>query len=77
MLIKVALVDDNMVNRNTFVRKVQSFDDLEVVFVAPKGDVCLENLKELPPEKLPQVLFVDLEMPNMNGIQLIQIDASL
>ncbi len=73
MFIKVAFVDDNMVNRNTFVRKVQSFDDLEVVFVAPKGDACLEKLKELSPEKLPQILFVDLEMPNMSGIQLIQI----
>lgn len=73
MFIKVAFVDDNMVNRNTFVRKVQNFDDLEIVFVAPKGDVCLEKLKELSPEKLPQILFVDLEMPNMSGIQLIQI----
>ncbi|HVZ95533.1 MAG TPA: response regulator transcription factor [Chitinophagaceae bacterium] len=73
MQTKVAFVDDNMVNRNTFVRKIQSFDDLEIVFVAPKGDICLEKLKELSPEKLPQVLFVDLEMPNMSGIQLIQI----
>ena len=77
MFIKVAFVDDNMVNRNTFVRKVENFDDLQVVFVAPKGDVCLEKLKELSPEKLPQVLFVDLEMPNMSGIQLIQIVKAL
>jgi DNA-binding NarL/FixJ family response regulator len=73
MQIRVAFVDDNMVNRNTFVRKVQSFDDLEIVFVVAKGDTCLEKLKELSPEKLPQVLFVDLEMPNMSGIQLIQV----
>jgi DNA-binding NarL/FixJ family response regulator len=73
MQTRVAFVDDNMVNRNTFIRKVQSFDDLEISFVAAKGDICLEKLKELSPEKLPQVLFVDLEMPNMSGIQLIQI----
>jgi len=73
MFIKVAFVDDNMVNRNTFVQKVQNFDDLEVAFVAPTGDACLEKLKELSPEKLPRILFVDLEMPNMSGIQLIQI----
>jgi len=73
MQIRVAFVDDNMVNRNTFVRKVQSFDDLEIVLVVAKGDTCLEKLKELSPEKLPQVLFVDLEMPNMSGIQLIQV----
>ena len=73
MFIKVAFVDDNMVNRNTFVQKVQNFDDLEVAFVAPTGEACLEKLKELSPEKLPRILFVDLEMPNMSGIQLIQI----
>jgi DNA-binding NarL/FixJ family response regulator len=73
MPVKVALVDDNMVNRNTFVRKIQTFDDLEIVFVAPNGSSCLEQLKELPNEKAPQVLFVDLEMPNMNGVQVIQI----
>jgi|HubBroStandDraft_6_1064221.scaffolds.fasta_scaffold826821_1 DNA-binding NarL/FixJ family response regulator len=73
MSVKVAFVDDNMVNRNTFIRKVQSFDDLEIVFTLPNGNVCLEQLKELPPEKMPQVLFVDLQMPSMSGIQLIQI----
>ncbi len=73
MPVKVAFVDDNMVNRNTFVRKIQSFDDLEIVFTAPNGSNCLEQLKGLPPEKMPQVLFVDLEMPSLNGIQVIQI----
>lgn len=73
MQIQVAFVDDNLVNRNTFIRKVQSFDDLEISFVAATGDDCLEKLKQLSPEKLPQVLFVDLEMPKMTGVQLIQI----
>jgi DNA-binding NarL/FixJ family response regulator len=73
MPVKVAFVDDNMVNRNVFTRKIQNFDDLEIVFTAPNGSVCLEQLKELSPEKMPQVLFVDLQMPNMSGIQLIQI----
>jgi DNA-binding NarL/FixJ family response regulator len=73
MAIRVAFVDDNTVNRNTFVRKIQSFDDLEIVFTAPNGSSCLEQLKELSPEKRPQVLFVDLEMPDLNGIQVIQI----
>jgi DNA-binding NarL/FixJ family response regulator len=73
MAVKVAFVDDNMVNRNTFVHKIQNFDDLEIMFTAPNGSICLEQLKELNPDKMPQVLFVDLQMPDMNGIQLIQI----
>ena len=73
MPVRVAFVDDNMVNRNTFLRKVQNFDDLEIAFVAPNGDACMEQLKTLQSEKIPQVLFVDIEMPGMNGIQLIQV----
>ena len=73
MPVKVAFVDDNMVNRNTFIRKIQTFDDLEIVFTASNGNNCLEQLKELPADMLPQVLFVDLEMPAINGIQVIQI----
>jgi DNA-binding NarL/FixJ family response regulator len=73
MPVKLAFVDDNQVNRNVFVRKIQSFDDLEIVFTAPNGSSCLEQLKELSPEQMPQVLFVDLEMPGLSGIQVIQI----
>src|ERR1700733_13095436 len=73
MPIKVACVDDNQVNRNTFVRKIQAFDDLEIVFTSPNGHACMESLKELMPEKRPAVLFVDLEMPDLGGIQVIQI----
>jgi DNA-binding NarL/FixJ family response regulator len=74
---RVAFVDDNMVNRNTFVRKVQNFDDLQIVFTASGADACLKQLKELPTEKMPAVLFVDIEMPDMNGIQLIRIAKAL
>lgn len=77
MRVKVALVDDNLVNRNTFLRKVQGFEDLEITFVAATGAECLEQLKELPLESRPQVLFVDLEMPGLNGIQVIQIAGAL
>ena len=35
MAVKVAFVDDNMVNRNTFVHKIQNFDDLEIALWHP------------------------------------------
>jgi DNA-binding NarL/FixJ family response regulator len=73
MAIRVALVDDNRVNLNTFARKIQACNDLELVFMAPSGNDCLERLKQLPPTRLPQVLFVDIEMPVLDGIQFIRI----
>jgi DNA-binding NarL/FixJ family response regulator len=73
MAVRVALVDDNRVNLNTFARKIQAFNDFELVFMAPGGNECLEQLKQLPMEKQPQVLFVDIEMPVLDGIQFIRI----
>ncbi len=73
MAIRIAFVDDSKVNRNTFGQKVQLFDDLEIVFNVADGDECLKQLKESPEAKMPQVLFVDLEMEPPNGIQVIQV----
>jgi len=73
MAIRVALVDDNRVNLNTFARKIQASGDLTLVFMANGGNDCLERLKELPASRYPQVLFVDIEMPVLDGIEFIRI----
>src|SRR5271154_3576302 len=73
MAIRVALVDDNRVNLNTFARKIQASGDLSLVFMATGGNDCLERLKELPEGRYPQALFVDIEMPVLDGIGFIRI----
>lgn len=69
----IAFVDDKAINRSTFLQKVSSFDDLSVTFSAVNGHDCIEQLKGLPLSKQPEIIFVDLEMPELNGIQTIQI----
>src|SRR5882757_1235460 len=73
---RVAFVDDKSVNRASFTNKIGSFNDLEIVFIAVNGHDCLEHLKGLPLNLQPQVVFVDLEMPELNGIQTIQLAKS-
>lgn len=77
MNIKIALAEDNKVSRNTFLQKISSFIDLEMIFAASNGNECLEELKGLPASKFPEVVFIDLEMPELNGIQTIGIAKSL
>ena len=72
----IALVEDNKINRNTFVQKINMFPDLHVVFIAEDGHQCLEELKGLPHHDLPQVIFMDLEMPGMDGIETIRLSKS-
>ncbi|RYY61589.1 MAG: response regulator transcription factor [Chitinophagaceae bacterium] len=74
---RTAFVDDNKVNRNTFVQKINSLPSLELIFMAENGHQCLEELKGLPQAKMPQVMFMDLEMPEMDGIETILMAKSL
>ncbi|MEO6134050.1 MAG: response regulator [Ginsengibacter sp.] len=70
-VIKIGLVDDKAINRNTVSEKIKQFEDLDLCFIAVNGNDCLEQLKCLPYEKMPQVIFMDLEMPEMDGVQTI------
>ncbi len=72
----VALVEDNAVNRNTFLQKINQLAGYHVLFTAESGYACLEQLKGLPDSKLPQVIFMDLEMPGITGIETIAIAKS-
>lgn len=72
-LIRIAFVEDNPVNRNTFLRKLETLPEYELVFSAVNGHDCLEQLKGLPASLLPSVVFMDLEMPELNGIQTISL----
>ena len=72
-LINIALAEDNAVNRNTFLQKIQHLHYCKTVFIAHNGKECLEQLKGLPVSGLPQIVFMDIEMPQMNGIQTISL----
>ena len=69
----IAMADDKAINRNTFKQKIKIYDDLKLVFVAVNGHDFLQQLKGLPLKKLPEIVFMDIEMPVLNGIQAIQI----
>src|SRR3982751_3037675 len=75
--VKIGLVDDKAINRNSITEKIKQFEDLEFCFIAVNGHDCLEQLKGMPVEKTPHVVFMDLEMPGMDGVQTISIARAL
>jgi len=75
--IKIGLVDDKAVNRSSVSDKIKQFEDLDFCFMAVNGNDCLEQLKGLPFEKMPRVIFMDLEMPEMDGVQTISLARAL
>jgi len=73
----VALVEDNAVNRNSFMHKLRISGNMKLVFTAYNGNECLQQLKGLSHGGLPQVVFMDLEMPQLDGIETIRLAKSL
>ncbi len=74
---KIALVDDNFLNQKYFREKIATFGDIELLFVSNSGDEFLEKMKGLPMQQWPQVVFMDIQMPGLNGVETIQIAKAL
>ena len=75
--IRIALVEDNLVSRKSFFQKAEMIDEWKIVFSAENSDDCLEKLSSLRENMLPQVIFMDIEMPGVNGIQTIAMAKSI
>ncbi len=75
--IRIALAEDQAVNRQSFSRKAAEMRGCELMFVAKNGHDCLEQLKGLPQSRKPDVVFMDIEMPGMDGIEATGLSRSL
>lgn len=66
--VSVLVVDDSALMRNLISRIIDSAPDLEVVGRAMNGRFALQKIETLSPD----VVVLDLEMPEMNGIEFLQ-----
>ena len=66
--IRVLLVDDDPYVRKAVAAVVSGEPDLELVGEADDGVRALQLVDELDPD----VLLLDLEMPTMGGLQVVQ-----
>ena len=63
-LIKVAMVDDHILLRNALTSLVNNTNICTVIFEANNGKELIEKIKS---GKIPDVIILDLNMPEMNG----------
>lgn len=69
--IRVALVEDQRLFRDGMAALVNETEDMQVAAVADNGRHFLDQLPGLDP--LPQVALIDMNMPEMNGLELAEI----
>jgi DNA-binding NarL/FixJ family response regulator len=68
VMIKVALVDDQLLVRQGVAGLLAISDDIEVIWQADDGEQAFVEIIKTPPD----VLLLDIRMPKMNGIELVK-----
>ncbi len=66
-LTKVGMVDDHILVRDALANVINSYDDFTVTLLADNGK---DFLNKLNPNNIPDILLVDLNMPEMDGREL-------
>lgn len=65
---KVLIADDEAPARNKMVRMLQEFEHVEIVNISTNGFDAYNYITLLKPD----LVFLDIEMPGMNGIEIAQ-----
>jgi RNA polymerase sigma factor (sigma-70 family) len=71
MTLKVAIVDDKASNRNIIKDKLLRHGIFDISLTAENGKDFLNKMKSIPVDKLPVVVLMDLEMPEMDGVDAV------
>lgn len=68
MKLRALVVDDTALFRRVVSDALASLPDVEVVAAAPNGKIALERIESLKPD----LVTMDVEMPEMDGIQVLE-----
>ena len=66
--IRVLVVDDTIVYRKSISDALSRLPDIEVIGSAPNGKIAINKIKSLSPD----IITLDIEMPEMNGLEVLE-----
>lgn len=69
-MVKILVVDDSTIDRKIVGGLLQKAVNWDVHF-AQHGREALERMQQQPPTELPDIILTDLQMPEMNGLELV------
>jgi DNA-binding NarL/FixJ family response regulator len=70
-LTHLLLLEDDAIEIMKFERVIQKLDTLFTLSIANNGAIALDMLQQTK-EHLPELILLDLNMPNFNGIEFIR-----
>jgi DNA-binding NarL/FixJ family response regulator len=69
MNIKIGIVEDQVKIAERLKARLGFYDEITIVLEARNGAEALKKLEETSPERYPQVILMDIEMPGRTGIE--------
>ncbi len=64
---KAVIIDDEQAARDRLLRLLTAYDDIEIIGQASDGEKGAETVNRLHPD----IVFLDIEMPETNGLQAV------
>lgn len=71
-MIRIAIVDDKRLNRVNLSQELESLGKIKVLFTAENGAAFLEIMKETLASDMPEIVLMDIDMPEKNGIDTVR-----
>jgi DNA-binding NarL/FixJ family response regulator len=71
-MIKIAIVDDKRIMRVERSREISASNQIKILFTSQNGQEFLEIMKDCLKEELPEIVLMDIDMPEKNGIDTVR-----
>lgn len=68
MSLRVLIIDDSLLFRKTLSDVLAQIPEVEIIGTAPNGKIALEKIEQLTPD----LITLDIDMPDINGIQVLE-----
>lgn len=72
-MLRIAIVDDKRFNRVNLKAELEGSGKVQVLFTAENGVDFLEQMKETLASDIPEMVLMDIDMPEKNGIDTVRI----